>query len=71
MQISKKISKGIILKSRKLFNMETLLSLYHTFEYPYLSYFIHVWGKACNCHLNDLIVLQNKDMRIVSHTEQI
>ena len=66
--ISKKISKGIgiILKARKVFNMETLLSLYHTFVYPYLSYCIHVWGKAYNTHLNDLIVLQNKAMRIIS-----
>ena len=46
--------------------METLLSLYHTFVYPYLSYCIHVWGKAYNIHLNDLIVLQNKTMRIIS-----
>ena len=39
MYISKKISKGIgiILKARQVFNMETLLSLYHTFVYPYLS----------------------------------
>ena len=66
--ISKKIFKGIgiILKARKVFNMETLLSMYHTFVYPYLSYCIHVWGKAYNTHLNDLIVLQNKAMRKIS-----
>ena len=57
---------GIILKSRKVFSNETLLSLYHTFVYPYLSYYIHVWGKAYNLHLNDLIVLQNKAMRIIN-----
>ena len=34
--------------------------------YPYLSYCIHVWGKAYNTHLNDLIVLQNKAMRIIN-----
>ena len=43
-----KIAKGIgiILKSRKVFSTENLLSLYHTFVYPYLSYCIHVshWG---------------------------
>ena len=65
--ISKKIAKGIgiILKSRKFSSNETLLSLYHTFVYPYLSYCIHVWGKAYNTHLNDLFVLQNKAMRII------
>ena len=37
--ISKKISNGIgiILKSKIIFSNETLLSLYHTFVYPYLS----------------------------------
>ena len=66
--VSKKISKGIgiILKSRKVFSNETLLSLYHTFVYPYLSYCIHVWGKAFKTHLNDLVVLQNKAMRIIN-----
>ena len=65
--ISKKISKGIgiILKSRKVFSNETLLSLYHTLVYPYLSYCIHVWGKAYKTHLNNL-VLQNKAMHIIN-----
>ena len=66
--ISKKIAEGIgiILKSRQIFSNETLLSLCHTFVYPYLSYCIYVWGKAYNIHLNDLIVLQNKAMRIIN-----
>ena len=34
--------------------------------YPYLSYCIHVWGKAYCTYLNDLIVLQNKAMRIIN-----
>ena len=68
MYISKKIAKGIgiLLKSRKVFDNDTLLSLYHTFVYTYLHYCIHVWGKAYNTHLNDLVVLQNKAMRIIS-----
>ena len=68
MYISKNIAKGIgtLLKSRKVFDNDTLLSLYHTFVYPYLHYCIHVWGKSYNTHLNDLVVLQNKAMRIIS-----
>ena len=66
MYISKKIAKGIgiLLKSRKVFDND--ISLYHIFVYPYLHYCIHVWGKAYNTHLNDLVVLQNKAMRINS-----
>ena len=65
--ISKKVAKGvgIILKARKLFDQETLLTLYYTFVYPYLNYCIHVWGKAYNVHIHDLIILQNKAIRIV------
>ena len=67
MYTSKKIAEGIgiLLKSIKVFDNDTLLSLNHTFVYPYLHYCIHVWGKAYNTHLNDLVVLQNKAMRIM------
>ena len=56
---------GIIIRTRKLFDQETLLTLYYTFVYPYLNYCIHVWGKSYNVHNNYLIVLQNKAVRIV------
>ena len=41
------------------------LELYHTFVYHNLNYCIHVWGKAYKTHLYDLVVLQNKAMRII------
>ena len=65
--ISKKVAKGvgIILKARKLFDQGTLLTLYYTCVYPYLSNCIHVSGKSYNVHIHDLIVLQNNAVRIV------
>ena len=35
-----------------------MISLYYTFVYPYLNYCIHVWGKAYNTHLKNLLVLR-------------
>ena len=66
--ITKKISKGIgiIIKARKLFNHETLLNLYNTMVLPFLSYCIHVWGKAANVYLDKIHRLQKKIIRIVS-----
>ena len=63
MYMSKKIAKGIgiLLKSRKVFDNDTLLSLYHTFVYP--IFITYMYGTK---HLNDLVVLQNKAMRIIS-----
>ena len=66
--ICTKVAKGIgvILKARKVFDHETLSTLYYTFVYPYLNYCIHVWGRAYDTHLNDLRVLQNKIVRIIN-----
>ena len=57
---------GIILMARKVFNHETLSTLYYTFVCPYLNYCIQVWGRAYNTHLKDLCVYQNKIIRIIN-----
>ena len=47
-RVSKNI--GIILTARRVFNKNTLLSLYYSFIYPYFTYCIHVWGSAYKTH---------------------
>ena len=66
--ISGKVAKGIgvIIKARKIFSAVTLLSLYNSLIMPYLSYCIHVWGKAYDTHLRHLMSLQNKVVRIIA-----
>ena len=58
--ISRKKSKGIcvMVKARKVFEQNTLLSLYNSLMLPCLNYYIHVWGKAYNTHLNHLIKMK-------------
>ena len=66
--ICTKVAKGfgVILIARKVFDHETLSTLYYTFVYLYLNNCIHVWGKAYDTHLNDHRVLQNKIIRIIN-----
>ena len=66
-----KISKGlgIIIKTRKLFNEKVLHTLYHSFIYPYLTYCIEIWGSAANIHLELLLLIQKKYVRIATHAE--
>ena len=66
--ICTKVAKGIgvILKARKVFDHDTLSTLYYTFVYPYLNYCIHVWDRAYDTRLNDLRVLQHKIVRIIN-----
>ena len=65
--ISSKISKGIgvIIKARKSFDTDTLLSLYNTLIFPYISYCIHVWGTAAEIHIRKIHILQKKIVRII------
>ena len=66
--ISRKIARGfsIILKARKYLLKESLISLYHSFIYPYMIYCNHVWGLACKTHLDYLIKLQKRVIRIIA-----
>ena len=57
---------GIIIKARKVFNEATLLSLYNSLILPYVSYCIHVWGRAYDTHLKNVLVLQNKAVRVIA-----
>ena len=77
--ISRKNAKGIgiIIKSRKSFESETLLNLYNALILLHISYGIQVWGTAASIHLHRLYVLQKKIVRIFcgvhprTHTEPL
>ena len=64
-------------KARRFLNKKSLLSLYHSYIYPYLIYCIEVWGCAAPSHLHSLFLLQTKIVRIMTfapylaHTEPI
>ena len=68
--IKNKISKGmgIIIKARKYLNRKSLLDLYHAFVYPYLTYCIEVWGNMSNVHLDALVKIQKKNVRIITYS---
>ena len=77
--VKNKISKGIgiINKTRKYFDQNTLRTLYYSFVYPYVTYCLEVWGNANDCHLSLLFKLQKRAVQnIVSasfraHSEPI
>ena len=66
--IAGKISRGIgiILKSRKYLNEESLLTLYYCFIYPFLIYCNNVWGNTYKTNLSKLQILQNQVLRIIT-----
>ncbi len=68
-QVRTKVAKGmgIIIKPKPCINKTTLMNLYHAFVYPHITYCNIFWGSTYNTHLNRLIILQNKIVRILSN----
>ena len=77
--IKNKISKaiGIMYKARQYLNKSSLVNLYYSYVYPYLTYCIEVWGCAYPTHLQCLFLLQKKIISIITfshylaHTEPL
>ena len=69
--IRSKIAKGlgVICKARKVLNSETLIVLYNSIIYPYLTYCIEVWGCAVQTHLLSLIQMQKKVIRVLTSSK--
>ena len=66
---SKKIAKsiGIMYRLKPFVNKETLLSLYYTLVYPYLTYCCIIWGNTCTTYLQPLRILQKRVIRMLSN----
>lgn len=67
--ITKKISKnlGVLARIRHNIPFQSLISLYYTLIYPYLSYCNIVWGHNFKSYLHNLITLQKRAVRIICH----
>ena len=64
-----KISRGdgMIISAGQHLNKSDLMSLYYSFIYPYFTYFNNIWGDTYKTRLKQLVMLQNKAVRILSH----
>ena len=54
--VASKVSRGMgmIIKARNYLNRKSLLTLYYTFVYPYLTYCNHIWGNIYQSNLKRL-----------------
>ncbi len=65
-----KVARGVGILARVQFILpqKSLQMLYGTLILPYLNYCLLNWGNASQCHINTLIVLQKKAIRIITHS---
>ena len=57
--IKNKLSKSIVIiyKCRNYFDKEAGQNLNFSFIYPYLTYWVEIWGNTCNIHLDPVVML--------------
>jgi hypothetical protein len=65
--IATKISKsvGLIAKLRHFVPRSILINIYQSLIYPYLTYGIAAWGQACKTHLDKILILQKRVIRMM------
>ena len=68
--VTSKISKGLgaMGRVRNIVPSKALLMLYHALVYPYLTYCNIVWGSTCDSVLSKLASLQNRAVRLITHS---
>ena len=66
--VSVKLSKivGIFYRLSGLLSEKSLVGLYYTLFYPYLTYCNLIWGEAFSVHISTLELLQKKIIRIIT-----
>lgn len=66
-----KMAKGIgILKKVKYkLDKKTLINLYYSFVFPYLTYCNIIWGNSAKVHINRLFILQKRILRIIYNVD--
>ena len=66
-KLVKKVSSslGLIRKIRPYVTIEILKTLYYSLIYSHITYAIEVWGSADPIHLNNILLLQKRPVRMI------
>ena len=69
-EICNRISKsvGILYKLSKFLESKTLLNIYYALVNSHIMYCNAIWSNTGNVHLNPLVILQKKCLRIVHNS---
>ena len=65
--IASKVSRliGIIAKLRFFVPVNTLINIYKSLILPHLTYGIVLWGQAAKCHIDKILKLQKRAIRLI------
>ena len=71
-KICNTISRSIVVlyKTKPFVNLKILKTLHYSLIYPRLIYAIEVWGSAHTTHMNHIIMLQQRIIRMMSYLDK-
>ena len=59
---------GVLYRVKHKLNIDALISIYYALIYSHLNYCIQVWGTADRTYLKQLLVMQNKFLRLITNS---
>ena len=71
--VKSKISKtiGLFYKMRQYLGRKALVNLYYSLVFPYLIYCNEIWGNASSVHLDPIIKIQKRFVRIITYSDYL
>ena len=66
----KYLKLGLLYKIRYFVDIKIIKTLYNSLLFPHLIYGIEVWGSAHETHLNRLLILQKKIVRLICYSDK-
>ena len=61
---------GVMYRIRSSVNMDILKTLYYALIYPHLNYAVETWGAADITHLNRVLILQKRIVRMITLSDK-
>ena len=58
----------VLYRVKHKLNIDALISIYYALIYSHLNYCIQVWGTADRTYLKQLLVMQNKFLRLITYS---
>ena len=60
---------GVVARLRHFVSRSTLLNIYQSLILPYLTYGLAAWGQPAKTHLQKILVLQKRVLRLMHFSE--
>ena len=70
LSVQKSAKRLAYLRNSDIFSPQILLKIFQSLIYPYITYRLAAWGQAAKTHLNKILLLQKRALRIINFSDR-